>query len=291
MLVTLARDRTTSSTCWMDADVCEALGSVSRASTIASAYSHATSKGRCMWCRVFRCVYCVFLLVMFIIRDRNTGSNIARVIATSTTGPKRRVQISSRSPQKVHSSLKASVPADRLLDPFPLDVTKPSTLADAFKGADVVVSLVGIMDGTPQQFEDIQWKGAENVAIAAKNVGAKLVHFSAIGANDESNIPYVRTKGLAEKGVLRICPDATILRPSLVFGPEDDFFNVSMPCTSIPKHLSNHGIARGSPAYLSSYLFSRCLVEAYRASSRYMWMTWPKLSKSLREMTTRSTNW
>ena len=82
------------------------------------------------------------------------------------------------------------------------------------------------MHGSPQDFERIQWKGAENVAIGARNAGAKLVHFSAIGADPSSSIPYVRTKGLAEQSVLRICPEATIVRPSLVFGPEDDFFNV-----------------------------------------------------------------
>jgi len=81
------------------------------------------------------------------------------------------------------------------------------------------------MHGSPKDFEDIQLKGAENVANAAKDVGAKLIHFSAIGADPQSNIPYWRTKGLAEVSIMRICPDATILRPSLVFGPEDNFFN------------------------------------------------------------------
>lgn len=90
----------------------------------------------------------------------------------------------------------------------------------------MVVSLVGIMRGSPQDFEDIQWKGAENVANEARNAGAKLVHFSAIGADPSSDIPYVRTKGLAERSVRHILPEATIVRPSLVFGPEDDFFNV-----------------------------------------------------------------
>jgi len=89
-----------------------------------------------------------------------------------------------------------------------------------------VISLVGIMHGTPKEFEDIQWKGAENVARATKNVGAKLIHLSAIGADEKSSIPYARTKGLAEKSVFDICSDATIIRPSIVFGPGDDFFNL-----------------------------------------------------------------
>ncbi|KDR85435.1 hypothetical protein GALMADRAFT_234311 [Galerina marginata CBS 339.88] len=81
------------------------------------------------------------------------------------------------------------------------------------------------MHGSPQDFEKVQWKGAENVAMGSRDAGAKLIHFSAIGANPESHIPYSRTKGLAEKSVLAIQPSATIIRPSLVFGPEDDFFN------------------------------------------------------------------
>lgn len=64
------------------------------------------------------------------------------------------------------------------------------------------------------------------MAHAAKNAGAKLIHFSAIGADVASSIPYARTKALAEKSVFEICPDATIIRPSLVFGPGDGFFNV-----------------------------------------------------------------
>ena len=106
---------------------------------------------------------------------------------------------------------------------MPVDVTKGETLPQAFENADAVVSLVGILQGSPAQFEQIQWKGAENVARAAVAVGAKLVHVSAIGADPHSKIPYARTKGLGEQAVLSHCPDATIIRPSLVFGPGDTF--------------------------------------------------------------------
>ncbi|SJL07509.1 uncharacterized protein ARMOST_10859 [Armillaria ostoyae] len=90
----------------------------------------------------------------------------------------------------------------------------------------LVVSLVGIMHGSPKDFEDIQWKGASDIAKAAQSVGANLVHFSSIGTGPSSSIPYTRTKGLGEISVLEHCPSATIIRPSLVFGPEDDFFNI-----------------------------------------------------------------
>ncbi|KAF8632993.1 hypothetical protein AX15_001590 [Amanita polypyramis BW_CC] len=154
------------------------------------------------------------------------GRNIAHAIARATSDSiPRLIQVSSRHPERTHSILLQSVPPSRLLPPVAVDVTTPETLYPAFQDAQVVVSLVGLLTGTPEDFDRIQWKGAENVARVAKAVGAKLIHVSAIGANANSNIPYMRTKGLAEQEVLHLCPNATIIRPSLVFGPDDDFFN------------------------------------------------------------------
>ena len=153
------------------------------------------------------------------------GRHICKALAESSVALNK-IQISSRNPRAVWEALQLSIPKDRLLPPVSVDITDPSTLPSALKDANIVISLVGIMHGSPQDFERIQWKGAENVAIGARNAGAKLVHFSAIGADPSSSIPYVRTKGLAEQSVLQICPEATIVRPSLIFGPEDDFFNV-----------------------------------------------------------------
>ncbi|KAF7981130.1 hypothetical protein HWV62_34867 [Athelia sp. TMB] len=183
--------------------------------------------------------------------------NIARRLAGKAVPSNRRVQISSRSPEKVQAALERDPDVDtaRLLPAVSVDITNPHTLAPSFKGADVVVSLVGIMHGTPSDFERIQWKGAENVAHAAKDAGAKLIHFSAIGADANSSIPYARTKALAEKSVFEICPDATVIRPSLVFGPGDGFFNAS--CL-IPTGLSRYlpflpvfggGTSRFQPVY------------------------------------------
>lgn len=125
------------------------------------------------------------------------------------------------------------MPEDHLLPPVPVDITKGETLAKAFEDADTVVSLVGILNGSPAQFEAIQWKGAENVARAAAAVGAKLVHISAIGADLNSKIPYARTKALGEEAVRSHCANATIIRPSLVFGPGDGLFNVRRSGTGL----------------------------------------------------------
>jgi uncharacterized protein YbjT (DUF2867 family) len=142
------------------------------------------------------------------------------------------VQISSRNPHGVYAELKKTLPQNHLLPPVPVDITKGETLTQAFENADAVVSLVGILQGSPAQFEAIQWKGAENVARAAAAAGAKLVHISAIGADSHSKVPYARTKALGEEAVRSHCANATIIRPSLVFGPGDGLFNVRNTSTS-----------------------------------------------------------
>lgn len=96
----------------------------------------------------------------------------------------------------------------------------------AVQGADHVVNCVGILfESGRNGFDAVQEFGARAVAEAARSVGAKLTHVSAIGANASSQSIYASTKGRAEASVLSLVPDAVILRPSIVFGPEDGFFN------------------------------------------------------------------
>lgn len=96
----------------------------------------------------------------------------------------------------------------------------------AVAGADCVINLVGILyESGKQRFGAVQEFGARAVAEAARAAGANLVHVSAIGADEQSNSDYARTKGLAEKAVRETVPGAVIFRPSIVFGPEDGFFN------------------------------------------------------------------
>jgi len=102
----------------------------------------------------------------------------------------------------------------------------PDSVAAAVRDADAVINLVGILfERGRQRFDDVQTKGAETVALAAKTVGASLVHVSAIGANENSPSVYAQSKAEGERLVLAAVPGATIVRPSIVFGPEDDFFN------------------------------------------------------------------
>ncbi len=112
--------------------------------------------------------------------------------------------------------------------PVAADVTDPSLAAAAAEGADAAVNLVGILwERGRRTFERIHAAGAANVAQAAKAAGVRrLVHVSAIGAAGDSPSAYARTKAAGEKAVLDAFPEATIVRPSVVFGPEDKFFNL-----------------------------------------------------------------
>jgi uncharacterized protein YbjT (DUF2867 family) len=102
----------------------------------------------------------------------------------------------------------------------------PQSIAAALRDADIAVNLVGILfERGGQRFNAIQAVGAEAVALAAKSVGARLVHVSAIGADLNSPSRYGRSKAEGEQRVLAAAPDTTIIRPSIMFGPEDDFFN------------------------------------------------------------------
>lgn len=103
---------------------------------------------------------------------------------------------------------------------------RPSVEA-ALRGADAAVNLVGILFPRGKQtFDAVQLEGARNIAESAKAAGAQtLVHVSAIGADARSKSDYARTKAVAEENVRAAFAKATILRPSIVFGPEDDFFN------------------------------------------------------------------
>ena len=102
----------------------------------------------------------------------------------------------------------------------------PASVEEAVRGADVAINLVGILfERGKQRFEAVQAQGAATVAQAAAAAGVRLIHVSALGANADSPALYARTKAAGEQAVLDAAPDATIFRPSIVFGPEDDFFN------------------------------------------------------------------
>jgi len=102
----------------------------------------------------------------------------------------------------------------------------PDSVAAALRDADAAVNLVGILfERGNQRFDAVQAAGAEAVASAAASAGVPLVHVSAIGADADSPSHYARSKADGERRVKAAQPQAIIMRPSIVFGPEDDFFN------------------------------------------------------------------
>jgi uncharacterized protein YbjT (DUF2867 family) len=102
----------------------------------------------------------------------------------------------------------------------------PASVEAAMRDSHVAINLVGILtESGAQTFEAVQGRGAETVAKAATAVGARMVHVSAIGAEANSPSRYARAKAGGEQAVLSAMPSAVILRPSILFGPEDDFTN------------------------------------------------------------------
>jgi NADH dehydrogenase len=102
----------------------------------------------------------------------------------------------------------------------------PQSVEAAVRDADTVVNLVGILyERGRQRFDAVQGFGAERAALAAAAHGARMVHVSAIGADENSTALYARSKAAGEKAVLAAMPSANIFRPSIMFGPEDEFFN------------------------------------------------------------------
>lgn len=111
--------------------------------------------------------------------------------------------------------------------PVLCNIRDDASVAEAMTGADAVVNCVGTFDaGGKNNFDAVQHEGAERVARLAKEKGVgRVVHISAIGADVDGASLYAKSKGEGEKGILEHAPDAVILRPSIVFGPGDSFFN------------------------------------------------------------------
>lgn len=124
----------------------------------------------------------------------------------------------------------------------------------AVEGADAVVNLVGILyQSGRQSFDAVQGFGPRAIAEAARAAGLNgIVHVSAIGADAASPAAYARSKAAGEASVLETLPDSVILRPSIVFGPEDDFFNrfAAMARMSPVLPLVGGGVTKFQPVYV-----------------------------------------
>jgi uncharacterized protein YbjT (DUF2867 family) len=131
-----------------------------------------------------------------------------------------RVRVASRNPKRGWF-LKAQANLGQIAY-VAADITQPETLARALNGADIAINLVGSF----ANMDSVQNRGAANVASAAAKAGVRqFIHMSAIGADSASPSRYGKSKGDGEAAVHAAFPAATILRPSIIFGREDQFIN------------------------------------------------------------------
>lgn len=107
------------------------------------------------------------------------------------------------------------------------NIRNHESVKKAVEGSDVVINLVGLLfEQGKQNFSAIHAQAAESLAKAAKNAGVKrFIHMSALGVDKSSHSKYARTKLNGEKAVVAAFPGATVIRPSVIFGAEDNFFN------------------------------------------------------------------
>ena len=138
--------------------------------------------------------------------------------------------------------------------PMNVDIHDDGSVAAAVRTADHVINLVGILYETRRDsFERVHGEAAGRIARLAKAAGAtRLVQVSAIGADKAAAAAYARTKAMGEDAVLAAFPEATVLRPSIVFGPEDNFFNLfaGMAMMSPFLPLIGGGRTRFQPVYV-----------------------------------------
>src|SRR6266446_5261151 len=120
----------------------------------------------------------------------------------------------------------ADRPSDRPVETVTADVLDDASVASAVNGASAVINLVGILSERGRQtYRGIHVEGARRIALAAKSAGAtRLIHLSALGASRGAPALSDRTKAEGEEVVRSVFPEATIIRPSLVFGSSDHFF-------------------------------------------------------------------
>lgn len=147
---------------------------------------------------------------------------LGRHLAQELLGRGARLRIASRHPERAYR-LKPLANLGQVQFAR-CDMAKPDTVAPAFAGTDAVVNLVGAFDG---DLDSVQGRFIGRIAEAAREAGAtQFVHVSAIGADAESDSAYARSKGQGEAAVRAAFPEATIVRPSILFGPDDNFVNM-----------------------------------------------------------------
>jgi NADH dehydrogenase len=186
---------------------------------------------------------------------------VGRYIARRMAKEGWRVRVAVRRPNEAMHVKPYGVPGQ--VEPVLCNIRDDASVAAAMQGADAVVNCVGILNAHGKNsFEAVQVDGAARVArIAHKQGIGQLVHMSALGADAEGNSDYARTKALGEEAVRGYFPGAVILRPSVIFGAEDEFFNRFAGMASLSPLLP---IAKGKTLFQPVYVddVARAAVKA-----------------------------
>ena len=150
---------------------------------------------------------------------------VGRYIARRMAKEGWRVRVAVRRPNEALFVKPYGTPGQ--VEPVACNIRDDASVRSVLAGADAVVNCVGVLNGVGKNtFDAVQAEGAGRVARIAASLGiARLVQISAIGADAQSDSDYARTKGEGEAAVLAAFPSAVILRPSIIFGTEDQFFN------------------------------------------------------------------
>lgn len=204
------------------------------------------------------------------------GRNVVRELAKRGW----RVRVAVRRPH--HAQFLRPMGAVGQIQLTQANVRYPASVAQAIKGADAVINLVGLLTQSwSQSFEAVQAAGAETIAKIAKEQDVKsFIQVSAIGADAKSDSLYARTKAEAEQAVLSAIPSATIMRPSLIFGPEDDFFNrfAQMATLSPLLPLIGGGKTKFQPIYVDDVADGICAaLEKPQSQGRIFELGGPKV--------------
>ena len=145
------------------------------------------------------------------------------------------------------------------VEPVLCNIRDDASVTKVIIGANAVVNCVGILSEIGKNtFKDVQALGAERIAkIASEYEVSNFVQISAIGSTESSSSNYARTKALGEASVLKYFPDATILRPSIIFGPEDQFFNRFAQMATLSPFLPLVGAkTKFQPVYVGDVAFA-----------------------------------
>ena len=188
------------------------------------------------------------------------GRNVVRELARRGW----RVRVAVRRPH--HAQFLRTMGAVGQIQLKQCNIRHRPSVAEALAGADAVVNAVGLLfQSGPQRFDTVQGGGAATVAKLAAEAGVKtFVHISSIGADADSDSLYARTKGEAERAVMEAIPTATIIRPSIIFGAEDTFFNkfATMAGFSPALPLIGGGKTKFQPVYVDDAADAICAALA-----------------------------